>query len=193
MRKAIGERRGGEKQAAGAVALLSVPRSAFRVSRSKGYSLVEMLAALAIFSIFLIVLVGLQREFTRYDGEVRLAMFAHPSPLSVLARLRRDVLDSNGYPKKEGSWIQSPDTLLLYTMSESDRTRIIVWDFHEAGIARRIELEGTERVAEWEARNVPDYRIGKWIAPDGRVGLVVTAQDGEENVVVDQIVMPRAH
>jgi hypothetical protein len=151
-----------------------------------------MLAAVAIFGIFLMVLVGLQGEFVRYDRDIRVALFTHPAPLSVLARLRRDVLDSRGYPESEGSWTQTPETLLLDVTGENGRPRVVVWDFRKPSIASRIELEGGRTHATWEARAVPAYRIGSWEAPDGRIGVLVTARDGEGNVVVDQIVTPRA-
>ena len=170
----------------------SVFRSALRVSRSKGFSLVEMVAAVAVFGIFLMVLVGMQGEFLRHDREVRVALFTHPSPLAVLARLRRDVLDSRGYPESAGSWAQTKETLLLDMRMDDGTARVVVWDFRERSIARRIELENGEQVAAWEARAVPPYRIESWDAPDGRIGVLITAKDKNDNVVVDQIVTPRA-
>ena len=158
----------------------------------RGYSLVEMLAALAIFGIFLLVLVGLQGEFINYDREVRVALFTHPSPLSVLARVRRDVLDSRGFPDSEGKWKQSPKTLLLDVVADDGSPRVVVWDFSEKTLARRIELAKGEQVAAWEARAVPAYQIRSWEAPDGRVGVLITAKDNEGNVAVEQIVTPRA-
>lgn len=153
-----------------------------------------MLVAVAIFGVFLLVLVGLQRQFLHYDGEVRVALFTHPAPFSVLARLRRDVLDSRGYPDPVGSWTQTPETLLLDVANDDGTPRVVVWDFRDATVARRLELkQGGERVASWEARAVPHYTIDKWDAPDGRVGVLVTAKDNEGNVVVDQIITPRAH
>ncbi|MGK2859264.1 MAG: type IV pilus modification PilV family protein [Thermoanaerobaculia bacterium] len=171
-----------------------IPHSAFRIphSLSAGFSLVEMLVSLAVFGIFLVVLVGLQREFHRFDGEMRVALFSHPAPLSVLARLRRDVLDSRGYPASEGEWAQSPSTLILDTVGDEGQPLVVVWDFSKPLIARRIELDKSQTVSAWEARAVPAFRIDSWEAPDGRTGVLVTAKDGEGNVVVDQIVTPRA-
>jgi prepilin-type N-terminal cleavage/methylation domain-containing protein len=170
-----------------------VSRSALRDSRSTGYSLVEMVVAVAIFGIFLVVLVGLQGEFLKHDREVRVALFTHPAPLAVMARIRRDVLDSRGYPESMGSWSQSPETLLLDAATDDGTPRVVVWDFRDPTIARRLELrQDGEQVAAWEARAVPHYKIDSWKAPDGRVGVLVTAKDNKGNVVVDQIVTPRA-
>ncbi len=166
-----------------------VLHSAFRVSR--GFSLVEMLAAMVVFGVFLIVLVGLQREFLRYDGEMRVALFTHPAPFSVLARLRRDILDSRGYPDSAGEWTQTPQTLLLDVIGDDGKTHVVIWDFSNQTTARRVELKDGQPFAAWEARAVPRYRIDNWEAPDGSTGLLVKAMDGEGNVVVDQIVTPR--
>jgi hypothetical protein len=151
-----------------------------------------MVVAVAVFGIFLMVLVGMQGEFLRHDREVRVALFTHPAPYAVLARLRRDVLDSRGYPSSEGSWTQTRKTLLLDAKGDDGSARVVVWDFSDHALARRIELQDGQPVATWEARAVPAYRIESWTAPDGRVGVVITAKDGNDNVVVDQIVMPRA-
>jgi len=151
-----------------------------------------MLVAVAIFGVFLVVLVSLQGQFLRYDGEVRVALFTHPAPFSVLARLRRDILDSRGFPASQGTWTQSPRTLLLDELAEDGTPRVVVWDFNDQVIARRFELKEGLQVASWEARAVPIYSIDSWTSPDGRVGVLVTAKDIEGNVVVDQIVTPRA-
>ncbi|MCM2314962.1 MAG: hypothetical protein NDJ92_07415 [Thermoanaerobaculia bacterium] len=151
-----------------------------------------MLASVVIFGIFLVILVGLQREFLRYDGEMRVALFTHPAPLSVLARLRRDVLDSRGYPSSEGAWEQSPSILLLDVVGDDGRPRVVVWDFSTPRMARRIERFKGKTTSDWEARAVPAFRVESWEAPDGRTGVLVTARDGGGNVVVDQILAPRA-
>lgn len=170
-----------------------VPRSPFRVSRSAGYTLVEMLVAVALFGIFLTVLVGLQGEFLRHDRSVRVALFSHPAPFAVLARLRRDILDSRDYPNAEGTWKQTPQTLLLEVESDEGKRRVVVWDFRDGSVARRLEFENGQPVAAWKARAVPLYDIAIWNAPGGRVGVRVSAKDKEGNAVVDQLVMPRAH
>jgi hypothetical protein len=192
VKQAGGERRRGEERAAPGVDPIRIPHSAFRTPHSGGFSIVELLAAMVIFGVFLIVLVGLQREFLRYDGEMRVAFFTHPAPFSVLARLRRDILDSRGYPESEGDWTQSTSTLLLDAAGDDGRPLVVVWDFSNPLLVKRIEREKGKSVSEWEARAVPAYRIGNWEAPDGRIGVLVTATDGEGNVVVDQIVTPRA-
>jgi hypothetical protein len=151
-----------------------------------------MVVAVAIFGIFLMVLVGMQGEFLRYDREVRVALFSHPAPFAVLARLRRDILDSRGYPAAEGSWTQTPQTLLLDVRSDEGAPRVVVWDFSDRAVARRFELQDGLQVASWEARAVPVYGIDGWKAPDGRVGVLITAKDNKGNVVVEQIVTPRA-
>jgi len=163
------------------------------VRRQLGYTLVEVLAAMAIFSIFLIVLVGLQREFIRFDREIRIQMFSHPAPLSVLARLQRDILDSTSYPMEFGEWSQSPDTLILSVPGDTGSS-VVVWDFSEVSGARRFEYGGEDGAlpVEWIARSVPRYEIGSYEMPDGRVAVRVRSYDEEGRLSVDRIILPRA-
>lgn len=159
--------------------------------RQRGYSLVEVLAAMAIFSIFLLVLVGLQREFIRFDREIRLQMFTHPAPLAVLARLQRDILDSTSYPVEHQEWTQSSETLLLNVFSQSGSS-VVVWDFTTPAVARRVEFAGNEEPVEWIARAVPHYEIGGFEMPDERTAVRVRAYDEKGRLSVERIILPRA-
>lgn len=159
--------------------------------RPNGYTVVEVLAAMAIFSIFLLVLVGLQREFLRFDRDMRVQMFSHPAPLSVLARLQRDVLDSTSYPTEFREWSQSPETLLLKLPGDEGWT-VVVWDFSDPSAARRLEFGKDMAGDEWTARAVPRYEVGSYEMPDGRVAVRVRSFDEEGRLSVDRVILPRA-
>lgn len=159
--------------------------------KRNGYSLVEVLAVMAIFSIFLLVLVGLQREFVKYDREMRVRMFSHPAPLAVLARLQRDILDSTSYPDSYEEWTQSPDTLLL-RVPEDTGTRTVVWDFTTPATVRRLEYTTPSDSSEWIARAVPEYEIGSYEMPDGRIAVRVRSFDEKGRLSVDRFILPRA-
>jgi prepilin-type N-terminal cleavage/methylation domain-containing protein len=161
------------------------------VRRSGGYTVVEVVVAMAIFSIFLLVLAGLQSEFVRFDREIRVQMFSHPAPLSVLARLQRDILDSTSYPVEFREWTQSPLTLLLAVPGD-DGSGVVVWDFTEAGMARRSEFAKGGEPIEWTARAVPQYEIGSYEMPDGRVAVRVRSVDEKGRLSVDRVILPRA-
>jgi len=153
--------------------------------------MVEVVVSMAIFTVFLLVLVGLQREFIRFDRENRVQMFSHPAPLAVLARLQRDILDSKSYPIAFQDWTQSPETLLLSVPSDTG-FRTVVWDFTDPAVARRIEFEAGSQHASWAARAVPQYEIGSWEMPDGRVAVRVRSYDETGRLSVDRVILPRA-
>jgi len=161
------------------------------VRRQKGYSLIEMLAAMAIFSIFFFVLIGLQREFIRFDHDMRLRMFSHPAPLSVLARLQRDILDSTSYPTDYQTWSQSATTLLL-TVPGKDGSVVVVWDFDTPSAAKRLAFPSGGQVEEWNALAVPQYEIGSFEMPDGRIAVRVQSYDEQGRLAIDRIILPRA-
>ena len=159
--------------------------------RRRGYALVEVLASIAIFMVFLLVLVGLQREFIRFDREMRVQMFTHPAPLSVLARLQRDILDSSSYPTEYEEWTQTGETLLLEVPAK-DESSTVIWDFTNPAIAKRLEFRDGTLLAEWEARAVPAYEIGSYEMPDGRTAVRVRSYDDHGRLSIDRIVTPRA-
>lgn len=147
---------------------------------------------MAIFSVFLLVLVALQSEFIRFDREIRVQMFTHPAPLAVLARLQRDVLDSTSYPAEYEEWTQTPETLLL-RIPDKDGSSLVIWDFSVSSVARRVEVrQGTEPV-EWVARAVPHYEIGGAELPDGRVAVRVRSYDEKGRLSIDRVILPRAN
>ncbi len=156
----------------------------------RGYSLVETLAAMAIFLIFLMVLVGLQREFMKFDRENRIQMFTHPAPLSVLARLQRDIQDATSYPTEFGEWRQNPTTLLL-RVAEDEGSKIVVWNFSEPQIATRLQYADGDIETEWTARAVPQYEVGSYDVLGSRIAVRVRAFDETGRLTVDRIVLPR--
>lgn len=162
--------------------------------------MVEMVVALAIFGILLLVLTSLEKQFVEMQFRSRASLMKHPDASAVMARMRKDVLDSAGYPEKLLDLTQSPQVLLLSSKDAEGKPQVIVYDFRNRSMARRITYSSEEVTSEWTARDVPRYRIGSFEMPDGRVAVRLQAFDFErtktgtqvERLVLDQITEPRA-
>lgn len=160
--------------------------------RERGFSLVEITIAVAIFGILIVVLVSLEMQFVRFDRSTRLEFFTHPEPMAVAARLRKDILDSSGYPATFSTWSQSPSTLILSEPREGAAADVVVYDFTEDGLAVRRQYRGGSEIDSWTARNVPKFRIDNFDLPDGRTAVRLYGYDRNGSVSIDQIITPRA-
>ena len=158
----------------------------------KGYSLIEVVVAVACFAILLLILVGLEREFIRFDRQMRVDFFVHPAPMSVVARLRRDVIDSYGYPDKFLEYEQKKQLLILDMPPAKGKKRTVVYDFTRTGQANRLEFVEEERVSSWTANAVPMFRVDGFEMPDGDMAVRIQAFDTKGRLTVDQIFQPRA-
>ncbi|HEY0592315.1 MAG TPA: prepilin-type N-terminal cleavage/methylation domain-containing protein [Thermoanaerobaculia bacterium] len=154
--------------------------------RAHGSSLIELVVAMAVFGVFLLILTALAAEYRRLDRQVRFGWFVHPDDMAVATRLRRDVLDSRGYPESFGSDQQTPTTLLLRRTA----ARTIVWRFGETSV-RREEWNGAVLVETWTANATRRFEIGAWDAPDGATGVHLTGKTKEGRTIVDRVFAPR--
>lgn len=158
-----------------------------RIAR-RGSSLIELVVAMAVFGIFLLVLVSLAAEYRKLDRQVTFAWFLHPDDMAVATRVRRDVLDSRGYPDSFGSDQQTPTTLLLGWPG----ARVVVWKFGEEEV-RREEWKGANPVSTWTAKATRRFEISAWEARDGVTGVRLRGTNADGRVVVDRIFAPRPH
>lgn len=149
---------------------------------------VEVIVALAIFSVMLLILTSLQMQFLRFEKRTDLEFFEHPQRLAVLERLRADVQDSLSYPVSHGEWVQNQSTLIV----QGAQDHVVVWRF-EAETAERSAWKGNTPVRTWRAHGVPRFEIAAVDEPSERVGVRLRAFDDDERLIFDQIVFPRAH
>lgn len=160
----------------------------------------EMVVALAIFGILLLVLTSLEKQFVEMQLRSQSSLMKHPDASAVVSRMRKDILDSAGYPEKHLDLTQSPEVLLLSSKDAAGEPQIIVYDFRTPTMVRRITYSGEELTSEWTARSVPRFRIESFEMPDGGVAVRLQAFDVErtktetavERLVLDQITEPRA-
>lgn len=174
-----------------------------RRRRQAGYSLMEVLVALSIFSAFLAVLFILTAEMRGWDKRLPMNYVRHPQVGSVIARMRKDVLDmhlppgANPYDTTKDDYQNGPKTLVFDTL-RGGALSTVVWDFSRAGIVQRIEYTGKMKTSTWTARGVPPAFVAgvglDAVEMEGRpFGVRLRAKDEKGQLAVDQIFQPRAH
>jgi prepilin-type N-terminal cleavage/methylation domain-containing protein len=163
------------------------------VSR-RGYTLLEVVIAMAIFGTFLAILFQLTAEMRNHEKRLPVNMHRHPQVMSVLARLRRDVHDAHGvkpYRDAHDGYQASKKVLILETVNTKGGVETAVWDLRVAGEARR-RAYIVGNVEEWVTRGLPaefeiePLKIGvAWAAH-------VKATDEKGRLAIDAILQPRA-
>jgi len=166
--------------------------------RLAGYTLLEVVVAMAVFGIFLMILGVLTVEMRSQEKRLPVNFLRHPQIITVVAKMRRDVLDAFGsdpYPETFRDYTQTPKTLIVQTMVGSG-VQTIIWDFREAGVVRR-QAWNVGVPTEWVARGVPSdfnsIEVDAVGIPGRPWGVRITARDGKGRIAIDQILQPRAH
>jgi hypothetical protein len=158
--------------------------------------------SMTIFAIFLAIAFTLTAEMRKWEKRLPVNFMRHPQIISVIARMRRDVLDvdilSNKaiYIDKHDGYVNGAKTLILQTGLQTG-IQTIVWDFSEPGLVRRVSYNVGVK-SEWVARGVPhEFSFGAEIDAvqfEGRpFGVRLIAKDSNGNVAIDQILQPRAY
>ncbi|HET7435604.1 MAG TPA: prepilin-type N-terminal cleavage/methylation domain-containing protein [Thermoanaerobaculia bacterium] len=169
--------------------------------RTAGYTLLEVVVAMAIFGIVLMILTILTAEMNRQEKRYPVNFMKHPQMLAVVARMRRDVFDifaDDPYPSmtKDEKYTQGPETLIMNILVQGRGQRTVVWDFHEPGVARRIEYN-VGVPTQWVARGLPPegaFRIGSDdVSSYGPPAVHLRVKDAKGVLAIDQILQPRTH
>lgn len=160
--------------------------------RERGYSLIEITVTLAIFGIFLYIIVMLTAEMRRNEKKWPVDFMTHPDVSAVVARLRRDIEDTRYFPQQIGTYTPSAQVLLLYTHMESGFGATVVYDFTTAGEVHRIEFTGPQPTMQWVAHGVPTFRA-ELADVSGEDAVHITATDSNGRLAIDQTIVPRAH
>ncbi len=159
----------------------------------------EILVTLAVFGTFLFIITDLSLEMRAAEKRYPVNFMRHPQIVSVLARMRRDVLDAfgaNPYPdaSPDGKYAQSPKTLIVQTMVNGG-AQTVVWDYSVPGEVHRISYNVGVKT-EWVARGLPpDFNaaIDAVEVPGHPYGVRMTAYDAAGKLAVDEYLQPRAH
>ena len=89
------------------------------MKRERGFTLMEVVVTMAVFGIFLIIIVILTAEMRQNEQRYPINYMAHPEVVAVMARLRKDIVDTKYYPMSFQGYSQSNKTLLLYTLKQT--------------------------------------------------------------------------
>lgn len=164
-----------------------------RRRRERGYSLLEVLFVLAIFGMFILILVQITADMTHYERKYTVNFLAHPQAAAVISRLRRDVADTTPpyYPGSYGTYTQGPKTLILDILQDGG-VKHVVWDFSIKGEVHRISSNvGVD--TEWIARGVPEFEVTDFPLENKPDSVRIQAKDEGGKLAVDQIFQPRPH
>jgi len=160
--------------------------------RQRGYSLLEISVTLALFGIFLFIVVTLTAEMRRNEKRWPIDFMSHPDVSAVVLRLRRDVYDAKYFPDAWQTYTQSNETPIIYTILPNS-AETVVWDFRTPGQVTRHAWIANAPEPDWTARGTPAFTTEKYEAPNGQMGLHVRAADDKGRLAIDQIILPRPH
>lgn len=163
------------------------------VKRQRGYTMLEMVVALAVFGIFLMIIVGLTAEMRANEKRYPINYMAHPEVSGVMARMRKDIFDTKYYPSEWQGTEQTPKTLILYTLTQGGAAETVVWDFRTRGEVHRKSFNAQQLAAEWVARGLPDFSIGSFSLDTGQDAVRIRALDEQNRLAIDEIFVPRPH
>ena len=167
----------------------------------RGYTMLEIVMVLAIFGIFMLILVVVTSEMRGYEKRMPVNFMSHPQVMAVLARMRRDVNDAwissafpDPYPGQQDAYTQSEKTLIIKTFVNGG-VQTVVWDFSKPTEVHRISYN-VGVATEWVARGLPDdfsAKIDSIEIPDRPYGVRIKAYDKKGMLAVDEYLQPRAH
>jgi prepilin-type N-terminal cleavage/methylation domain-containing protein len=159
-----------------------------------GYSLLEISVTLAIFGIFLMIVVTLTAEMRRNEKKWPVDLMTHPEVGAVMARLRRDVYDAKFFPATWQKYNNSAQTPILYTINPQGGGETIVWDFSMPGEVTRHAWTANLPQEDWVAHATPAFTSEEYDDDSGKqIGLHVSAIDQKGKIAIDQIFIQRPH
>lgn len=171
------------------------------MKRSRGYTLVEVVVSLSIFGVFLAIAFALTADIRKWEKRLPVNFVRNPSVISVVARMRRDVLDAQVPPGRTSIYVNEhdgytngPQTLIFQTWTGTS-AETVVWDLREAGVARRISYRVGVR-SQWVSRGLPPdlkFALDAVSFSERPYGVRFLAKDGDGQLAIDQILQPRAH
>lgn len=171
------------------------------MKRQRGYTLMEVVVALSIFGVMLVIAFALTADMRKWEKRLPVNFVRNPSVISVVARMRRDVLDAHIPPGKTSIYVtefkefKNGEQTLIFESWTGASAQTIIWDFTEPGVAKRISYNVGVR-SQWISRGLPPdmkFEIDA-VKFEGRpYGVRFRAKDDDGQLAIDQILQPRTH
>jgi prepilin-type N-terminal cleavage/methylation domain-containing protein len=166
------------------------------VKRERGFTLMEIVVVLAIFGVFLWIVVILTADMRTWEKRMPVNFMTHPQISAVISRLRRDVQDATNpyYRDSYSTYTMSEKTLIVYRLQQSGTAETVVWDFSTDGqVTRHALTDIAGETSAWTARGTPTFRITDFPIPYHPDSVRIQAFDKDGKLAIDQIFQPRAH
>jgi prepilin-type N-terminal cleavage/methylation domain-containing protein len=161
--------------------------------RQRGFTLVEMLVTLVVFGLFITIIGILTYEMYFVQKKWPINYMSHPEVGGVVARVRRDVLDSLYYPAEFEGFTQTKKTLVVYVVGPDGFAKTIVYDFRKDNEVRRLEYKAKLLESTWVGHAMPTFEVDAYTLDTGQDAVRLEATDPGGRLAIDQIFVPRAH
>lgn len=153
----------------------------------------EMVVTLALFSVFIAIIGIVTYNMFYVQQKWPINYMTHPEVGGVVARVRRDVLDSLYYPHDWEGFEQTKRTLIIYVVGQDGYAKTIVYDFRKNGEVRRLQYNAKQLESTWIGHAMPTFEIGDYTLDTGQVAVRLIATDPGGKLAIDQIFFPRTH
>ncbi|HEX7150064.1 MAG TPA: type II secretion system protein [Thermoanaerobaculia bacterium] len=170
------------------------------MKRQRGYTLLEIIIAMAIFGTVLYILVLLMGEMRSYEKRLPVNFLKHPQISAITSRLRADVLDASNlagdaFPQTFADYEKGDDVFIVQVWSDGS-IQTVVWDFRKKDQVTRSQYRVGMLMSEWTARGtgnlVKKFNIEEEDASEWN-GIRFKAYDKKGTLAIDQLYIPRVH
>src|ERR1700686_2579637 len=91
----------------------------------RGYTLLEISVVVALFGVFLYIIVRLTADMRMQEKKYSVDFFTNPEVDSVLARMRRDVSDTTAYYDEYAGVPAAPNVLWVDTITLEGTSEVV--------------------------------------------------------------------